>query len=48
MCVTFLERWMGIDYRTQLAGPLAHGDLVRPVHAHRTVIHQHSERLRCE
>ena len=48
MYVACLGRWMGIDYHTQLAGPVAHGDVVRPVHAPRTVIHQHSERLRCE
>ena len=48
MYVARLGPWIGIDYRTQLAGPVAHGDVVRPVHAHRTVIHQHSERLRCE
>jgi len=48
MYVACLRPWMGIDYHTQLDGPAARGDLVRPVHAPRTVIHQHSERLRCE
>jgi len=37
MYVACLGLWIDIDYCTQLAGPLAHGDLVRPVHAHRTV-----------
>jgi len=31
-----------------LDGPVAHGYLVRAVHAPCTLIHQHSERLRCE
>ena len=48
MYVVYLVPWIDINYQTQLVGPVAHGDLVRPVHAPRTVIHQHSERLRCE
>ena len=48
MYMACLGLWIGIDYHNQLAGPVAHGDLVRPVRPPLIVVHQHSERLRCE
>jgi hypothetical protein len=39
---------MSVDYCIPLDGPVAHGYLIRAVHAPRTVVHQHSKRLRCE
>ncbi len=40
--------WMSVDSCIPLDGPVAHGYLIRAVHAPRTVVHQHSKRLRCE
>ena len=48
MYVACLGPWMGIDCHTQLAGPVAYGDLFRSVRAPRAFIHQPSERVRCE
>jgi len=39
---------MSVDYCIPLDGPVAHRYLIRAVHAPRTVVHQHSKRLRCE
>ena len=48
MYVACLGPLMDINYHAQLTGPVAHRHLVRLVHAPRTVIDQHPERLRWE
>ena len=40
MYVVCLGPWRGIDYHSRLVGPVAHGDVVRPVYAPHTIIHQ--------
>ena len=37
MYLACLGPWIGIDYHIQLAGPVAHGDLICPVHAPCTI-----------
>jgi hypothetical protein len=39
---------MDIDHHILLVGSVAHDYLVRAVHPHRPLVHQHSERLRCK
>jgi len=45
MYVACLGPWMGGDCHTQLAGPVAHGDVVHPIYAPHTIVYQRSGRL---
>ena len=40
--------WMDIDHRVLLDGPVAHDYLFCAVYSHRSLVHQHPERLCCK